>query len=222
MPEPAVALELRIESAARVAFAASPLVALNIVVRAPEHRPEIASVLLRTLVRIEAAARRHSPAETLRLRELFGDESLWGRSSRSLVWAQVTSVISAFSGTTSTEVHVPCSFDLAALASKYIAALDGGDIPITAQWSGSVFYSSETGLAVAPIPWSSESRFRMPVQVFRDVLDEHFPGSGVLALRRDLLEQLDRYRVVHGLPNWDAAIERLLRGEPCQPDRSVS
>ena len=42
------------------------------------------------------------------------------------------------------------------------------------------------------------------------MIDQHFPGAGVLALRRDLYQRLDRYRVEHGLASWELAVERLL------------
>jgi hypothetical protein len=213
MPTPdTLALGFRIEAVERVAFAASPTLVLKLGVRAPAGQQEISSVLLRTMVRIEAGARTHNANETRKLRELFGEPSQWARASRSLLWAQVTSVVNAFSGSTTVEVHVPCSWDLAALASRYLRALDGGEVPITAQLSGSVFYPGASGLTVAPIPWSSEAAHRLPVQLFREVIDEHLSGSDVIALRHEVLDRLDAYRQQHGLTSWDAALEHLLRG----------
>jgi hypothetical protein len=209
----AIALGFRIETMQPAPFSASPQVMLQLGVRAPEGQ-RIESVLLRTMLRIEAGARNHAPEEELRLRELFGDTSLWGRSSRSLMWAQLTSVINPFEGSTQVELFVPCSFDLAVIASKYLHALEPSEVPIKAQFSGTIFYAAANGLQAAPIPWTSEASYRMPVQVFRAAIDEHFPDSGVVAVRRELWARLERYRVDHGLASWDAALERLLAEQP--------
>src|SRR5690349_5353992 len=132
MPE----LRFTLEGAAPVSHAASPQLGVTVRIRASAP---VQSVLLRTSVRIEAGARHYSAAETARLVELFGEPSLWTRGSRSLLWAQVTSVVSAFEGETDAIVALPCTYELTHAASKYLRALDGGHVPLRALFAGTVF-----------------------------------------------------------------------------------
>lgn len=200
-------LGFSIVGAAPVPYAASPLLSLDVRVRCPDA---VESVLLRTSVRIEAGARATSAAEEKRLKELFGDKEMWARGSRSLLWAQVVNVVSAFTGETEVAVALPCSFDLAAVASKYLRALDGGTVPIRAQFSGTAFFRTEHGLSAAPISLDREADFALPVATFLEVLDQHFPGSAIVSLKREVFDRLEALRVERGLPSFDHAIESLL------------
>ena len=212
-------LRFAIEGAAPVPYAASPLLALNVRARSDVA---VESVLLRTSVRIEAGARANTPAEQARLKELFGDKDLWARGSRSLLWAQVVNVVSAFSEETEVPVCLPCSFDLAAAASKYLRALDGGTVPIRAQFSGTAFFRTEHGLSAAPIALDREADFALPVQTFLEVLDQHFPNAAVLTLSRDVFARLDQLRIDRGLGSFDHVVESLLNPRVPRTKRGVA
>src|SRR6185436_18028358 len=127
----------------------------------------------------------HGQGERARMKELFGGADLWSRSPKSLLWTQATVLVPGFSGSADVEVPLPCSYDLAVAASKYLHGLTDGDVPITVQPSGTVFYRTPGGLQVAQIPWDREAPFRLPVALWREVIDHHFPNSAVLPLRRD-------------------------------------
>ncbi len=78
-------------------------------------------------------------------------------------------------------------------------------------FSGTVFYADPAGaLRVAPISWDKETKFRLPLKVWKDMMDAYYPNSAWLCLRRDVFEQLHRYKVRHGIPTWEQAIERIL------------
>jgi hypothetical protein len=66
---------------------------------------------------------------------------------------------------------------------------------------------------VARIPWDCEATFLLDVAVYKNMMAEHYPGSGFVSLRTDVLDRLYRYRVRQGLPTWDHAVERLLAAE---------
>lgn len=203
-------VRFRVSGAEIAPFAASPQVALRVEVRAATAGARIQSILLRTTVRIEGGARSHDEEERARLEELFGGADVWARATRSLLWTQVTTVVPAFEGTTTFDVMLPCSYDLACAASKYLHGVTHGEVPITAQFSGTVFHETSAGLQVSPIPWDEEAPFRIPVDLWRRVIDAHFPNCAVLSLRREVFERLNRYRSQHGLVRWDDAVERLL------------
>jgi len=203
-------LRFRISGADIAPFAASPQVALGVEVRVATPGARIQSILLRSSVRIEGGARSHDEEERARLEELFGGEDVWARATRSLLWTQATTVVPAFEGTTTCEVMLPCGYDLACAASKYLHGVTHGDVPILVQFSGTVFHETSSGLQVSPIPWEAEAPFRLPLELWRRVIDAHFPNRAVLSLRREVFERLNRYRSQHGLVRWDDAVEQLL------------
>jgi hypothetical protein len=110
-----------------------------------------------------------------------------------------------------TALHVPCTFDFNVAATKYFAGLEDGDIPLLFLFSGSVFYEGPDGaFQVAPISWDKETRFRLPLKVWRDLMDAYYPNSAWLRLRRDAFERLLAYKTLHGIPTWEEALERLM------------
>jgi hypothetical protein len=60
------------------------------------------------------------------------------------------------------------------------------------------------------VPWSSEASFRMPVSVWQDVVDLHFPGSAWLRCNRETLDALSAFKAERALPTWDATLGALL------------
>jgi hypothetical protein len=54
----------------------------------------------------------------------------------------------------------------------------------------------------------------MPVAVWREAMDRHFPNSAWLRLSRAQFNRLWEYRSRYALESWDATVEALLeRGE---------
>jgi hypothetical protein len=68
----------------------------------------------------------------------------------------------------------------------------------------------------------------MPVSVWRELVDAHFPGSAWLRCSRETLDALAGFKRRHALPTWDATLSALLaradqgaEGEPAgAPDRN--
>jgi hypothetical protein len=207
MPE----LTFQVEKAEPLLFAAAPAVVFKIDIRnKPEGEP-IHSILLRCQVRIEPARRSYHNDEPARLSELFGERGRWGQTMRGMLWTNVSIVVPSFVGSTVADLPVPCPFDFNVAATKYFDALEGGEVPLVFLFSGAVFHESEErGLQVAPIPWSSESSFRLPVSVWKEMMEHYHPNSAWLCLRKDVFDRLNRYRVDLGLTSWEDALERLL------------
>ena len=65
-------------------------------------------------------------------------------------------------------------------------------------------------LQVAPISWDKETKFRLPLKVWKDMMDAYYPNSAWLCLRRDVFEELHRFKVEHGIPTWEQAFEIML------------
>jgi hypothetical protein len=186
----------------------------------PFEATQIAAVALRCQIRIEPTRRRYGPAEKERLLDLFGTPERWGQTLRGLLWTTTGLVVPAFQGRTVVDLPVPCSFDFNVAATKYFYALEEGEVPLGLLFSGTVFYvetetETETGaeggaLQVSPIPWEKETAFRLPVRVWKAMMDHYYPNSAWLCLHRDVFDQLYLYKSRHGLPTWEQALERLL------------
>lgn len=212
-----VELDFALRGVAPASWTATPTLELRVGVATRRARISVANVLLRCTVRLEAGARVYTPEERSRLRELFGEGSVWERAARSLVWTQATCLVPGFEGETEISVALPCSYDLAALSSKYLRALECADVPITAQFSGSIFYQDDHGLRVMQIGWDSEAVHRVPVSLWREAMAGHFPNAGILTLDHDTYQRLDHYRTSHGFLDFEHALESLLaasRGDP--------
>jgi hypothetical protein len=162
-------------------------------------------------VRVHAAALRcHVPAEADRLYELFGEPVRWHDTLKPLLWTQVSIPVPGFTGTADVDVPVTCSYDLEVAASKYFHALDAGEIPLLFQFSGTVFFAGDGGFSVSPIGWDEDASYRLPVTLFRELMDRYFPNSTWLRLGRDQVDALQRFKGRHALPTFDHAISALL------------
>ena len=205
-------LRLAVESAEAVPFAAVPLVAFKLRITNSPREEVIHTIALKVQIQLEVSHRQYNPDEQARLRDLFGEPDRWGQTLRSMLWTHVSSIVPRFTGSTVTELHVPCTFDFNVAATKYFHGLGSGDIPLCFQFSGTVFYESAGGeLQVSPISWDKESNYRLPVKVWKELMDEHYPNSAWLVLQKDTFERLYRYKVDEGIPTWDEAVDRALQ-----------
>ncbi|MFL6416461.1 MAG: DUF6084 family protein, partial [Bryobacteraceae bacterium] len=105
----------------------------------------IHAVLLRCQIQIEVARRRYSSSEQDQLREIFDDPARWGDTLRPMTWANISVNLPAFSGSTVCPLIVPCTFDFSVATAKYFHGIDGGEVPLTFLFSGSVFHDAGQG-----------------------------------------------------------------------------
>lgn len=200
-------LAFAVEGAERLEHTAAPT--LSFALRIDSSGP-VRSLLLDTQIQIAARRRAYDDAAKERLFELFGPVEQWGSSLRTLLWTRLTSVVPAFSGGTVARLHVPCSYDLEVAGSRYFDALADGEVPLEFLFSGTVFYG--TPMQAARISWESEAQFRLPVRLWHETMDAHFPDSAWLRLAKDRYDRLSAYRSRHALAGWDEAIDALLEG----------
>jgi Family of unknown function (DUF6084) len=211
-------LRFSVASAEPVLFAATPLLALKLRVECANPEETIHTIALRAQIQIEAARRRYSESDQEKLLDLFGEPDRWSRTLRSMLWTHADVVIPAFTGSTIADLQIPCTFDFNVAATKYFHGVSDGEIPLNLLFSGTLFYAGPLGaLQVAPIPWDKEARYRLPVQVWREMMDAYYPNSAWLSLRRDVFERVYEYKVRQGIPSWEEALTSLLsaaEGEP--------
>lgn len=210
MPE----LHFAIEDAQAVAHAAAPLIALKLRIKNLPEADTIHSLTLRCQVQIEPAKRRYLPPEQEKLADLFGEPERWSRTVRPLLWMNTSIAVPGFTGSILVDLQLPCTFDFNVAATKYFHALEAGEIPLCVMFSGTVFYQGQDGaFQVTQVPWDREAFFRLPVTVWKEMMEMYFPNTAWLCLQRDAFEQLYNYKVRHGLPTWEQAIARALAAE---------
>ncbi len=204
-------LTFHIESVEPTSYAAVPQLTFKLRIRDASTPPaDVQSLLLNTQIRIEPTRRSYQGIDRPGLRDLFGEPARWSSTMRSLLWTHVTTVVPGFVGETIVELIVPCTFDFNVAATKYIAALDDGEIPLCFLYSGTMFYQSERGLQIGQISWESESTFRLPVETWQELRRRHEPHHVWLSIPREQFEQLHEFKTRCALPTWEQALERLL------------
>jgi hypothetical protein len=203
-------LDFAVDSAEAVRFAAAPTVLLT--VRVVSDKP-VRSLALNAQIRIAPGRRRYSTRDEERLVELFGPPERWGESLRTFLWTHASALVPPFEDAASVELTAPCTYDLEVATAKYFYALEDGDVPLELLFSGTIFFAADDGgLQAAQIPWDSEAAFRMPVRVWKQAMESHFPGSAWLRLRDDVFDRLVAYKGQRALPTWEATVEELLEG----------
>jgi len=156
---------------------------------------------------LEAARRHYSVGEQRRLTDLFGEPDRWGQTLRSMLWTNTSVVVPPFTGSIVVDLPVPCTFDFNVAATKYFAGIDTGDVPVSFFFNGTVFYEAADGnLQAGHISWEKESSYRLPISVWRDMMDIYYPNCTWLCLRRDAFAKLYEYKVQRGLPTFDDAL----------------
>lgn len=214
-------LSFQVEGAEPTPYAASPLLSLKLRITNSQVEEAIHSITLRCQIQIEATRRRYDTQDHERLLDLFGEPERWSRTIRSTLWTFTNVTVPPFTGTTLVNLPVPCTYDFNVAATKYFYALDDGEVPLLLLFSGTVFYEAEDGaLQVSQIPWNLEAPFRLPVQVWKEMMEHYYPNSVWLSLHKDAFDRLYRYKARHGLPTWEQVLDNLLAREPKEEEKA--
>jgi hypothetical protein len=212
-------LDFAVEGAEVLEYAAVPSLLFKLRIENLEEEP-IRSVALNTQIRISATQRHYEAGEQERLLELFGEPSRWKDTLRSLLWTHTVLQVPPFSSSTVVDMPVPCTYDLEVVAAKYFHALQDGEVPLEFLFSGTVFYTEERGwLQTARISWEKEAEFRLPVRLWKEMIEHYFPNSAWIRLRRDAFDLLYDYKVRRGFPTWEAAVEALVSMDEQEVER---
>ncbi|MCX4510949.1 DUF6084 family protein [Streptomyces sp. NBC_01619] len=189
-------------------YAAGPTLVFRLRITASEGT-RVHALALRCQLRIEPARRGYADDEADGVRDLFGERSRWGSTLHPLQFAQVSVMVPGFTGETETDLVVPCTYDMDVAATRYAHALSEGEVPLLMLFSGTAF-TGAGGFHVEPVPWDREASFRMPVKIWQEMLEQHFPGCGWIRLPRDSMDALLAFRSRRALPSWESTIAALL------------
>jgi hypothetical protein len=205
-------LRFEVRGASSVDHAAVPTIEFSLAIEEPSGR-QIRSLLLDLQIQIAARQRGYAPESQERLLELFGSPDRWRATLRTLPWTRTTVVVPPFQRATVAQVPVACTYDLEVTAARYLAALDLDDdeVPLELLLSGTVFFATAAGaLQATRIAWDHELEYGLPVAVWRQAMDRHFPNSAWLRCGRQQFDRLWAYRSRHALTSWDATLDALL------------
>jgi hypothetical protein len=203
-------LNFTIEDSEAVEYAVSPHIAFRLSVT-NSGRQTVHSIILKCQIQIEAARRSYHPAEQERMSDLFGEPQRWGTTLRSMLWANTTLVVPGFQKNTVVGIQTPCTFDFNVAATKYLAAVEEGDIPLVFFFNGTVFYEGEgSRLQASQISWEKEASYRMPIRVWREMMDACYPNTAWLCLQREAFDTLYDYKLRHGLTTFEEALRHAI------------
>lgn len=168
------------------------------------------AIALRAQVHIEPQRRKYAGSEADQLTDLFGTTDRWSTTLKPFLWTHTSAMVRGFTGSIDFDLPMPCTYDFEVAGSKYLHSLAGGEVPLVLRFTGTVFTRGLNGFGVQQVPWHLEAAYRLPVRVWRDLMEVYFPGGGWIRLDRDTLDALVRYRSARGLTSWEQAIGELL------------
>jgi hypothetical protein len=204
-------LNIQVEDAYVIPYSAAPSLAFKLRVINQPAIELVHTIVLRCQIQLEVTRRAYSTEEKARLKDIFGEPERWSRTLRNVLWTHANVVVPEFKESTVVDLPVPCTFDFNVAATKYFAGLEEGVVPLCLMFSGTVFYAAPDGLLqVSPISWQMETKFRLPVKVWRDMMDAYYPNTAWLCLHRDSFNRLNHYKTQHGIPTWEALIDAVV------------
>jgi hypothetical protein len=170
----------------------------------------VEAIALRCQIRIEPGRRRYSAAEAERLNDLFGDTERWANTLRPLQLVTVATMVPGFSGSTEIDLPINFTYDLEIGSTRYFSSLEAGEVPLLLLFSGTVFHVVDGRIQIQQVPWSKETAYRLPVSVWREAIDAHFPNSAWIKMSNQTMEELQRFKSSRALPTWDLTLQALL------------
>lgn len=193
-------------------YAVTPVLTARVGVTADGDDP-VHAIALRCQVRIEPARRPYTDGEAAGLTDLFGPRERWTSTQHGFLWQHCTAMVPGFTGHSTVDLALECTYDFEVAAAKYLHALRDGTIPLQFLFSGTVFVRSGRGFSVRQVPWDRECRYDMPVDVWRALMAQHFPNSGWVRLGHETIAALIAYKSAQGLLDLDGAVTSLLDSE---------
>jgi hypothetical protein len=207
MPAP----EFSVLGAEYIQFAAAPTLKFTLQADDASGR-DIFTIALSMQIHIDPARRRYDAETRELLADLFGAPERWSATTHSFLWTRSDVLVRSFSGTTTFDLTIPCTFDHELAASRYFTDLPDGEAPLSFHFNGTVFYAADDGrLQMTQIPWDRSARFGLPVATWHAMMAHHYPHGRWIALHEETLAALRRCRSARGLPTLDSTIAQLLK-----------
>jgi hypothetical protein len=199
-------------------YAVTPVLTARIGIAADGDEP-VHAIALRCQVRIEPLRRGYTDEEAAGLLDLFGPRERWSTTQHNFLWLHSSTMVQGFTGTTQVDLPLECTYDFEVTAAKYFHALRDGRIPLQFLFSGTVFAKGANNFAVHQVPWDREDHYDLPVSVWHDLIQLHYPNTSWVRLNRETLDALAEFKSVRGLLGYDDAITSLLAAQTAEEVR---
>jgi hypothetical protein len=204
-------LDFQITDVVAASRGLTPLLHFKLTVRNRPETEKIHTVLLQTQIQLQPPQRAYNDAEKEKLVELFGTPERWGQTLRNRLWGFSNTTVRGFARSTETILPMSCTFDLNVAATKYFHALEEGEISLLFLFSGTIFYEGTDGrLQVQQVSWDKECSYRMPVQIWQKMMEQHFPNHAWLYLDRYVFDRLYAHKRSRGFSTWEETVADLL------------
>jgi hypothetical protein len=175
-------------------------------------RREIYTIALAAQVQIDGDRRAYDPATREQLHDLFGAPERIPQTAGPVQLGRVEMLVPSFRGAGGFTLVVPFSGDIELAATRYLASLPGGTVPLTFNFNGSIFYCGETDrLQITLVPWSCDARYRLRLADWRALVEARYAAGGFVRVQADTIAALRRRRLELGLPTFDETIREALR-----------
>jgi hypothetical protein len=187
-------------------YAATPQLRFAVEIADASDR-EIYTIALTAQVLIDADRRAYDPETRERLHDLFGEPERIPQTAGAVPVGRVETLVPSFRGTSTFTIAVPFSGDVELAATRYLASLSGGMVPLSFHFNGSIFYCDDADrLKVTLVPWSCEARYRARLSDWRELVDRRY-GGGFVHVGAETLEALRRKRTDLGVATFDETIK---------------
>ena len=129
--------------------------------------------------------------------------------------AEIDVLVPAFTGATTFTIPFRSSFDLELAAAKYIYSLPDGNVPLIVQLHRhDLLPRGRRADADRADPLGLLPRgFALPVSTWREMIRDHYPEGGWVALEPTRFDALAARKAELGLPSFDATVAALLEDE---------
>jgi Family of unknown function (DUF6084) len=161
-------------------------------------------------IEIDAPRRAYNAEDHERLKDLFGESSVWANSVDPLLWTSTTMIVPEFSESVLCELAAPCSFDFNVAATKYFYGLQEGAAPLRFQFGGQVFFENAAGVLESAAIAKESACYALPIAAWSDMMEQFYPASVWLRLPRETFERLYQYKMDSAIPTWEDVFERIL------------
>ncbi|GCE24297.1 hypothetical protein KDK_80970 [Dictyobacter kobayashii] len=122
-------LNFEVTAAEVIPFAAVPTLGFTLAITNKVPAEQISSIALRCQLQIAAPQRRYSREEQEHLQDVFGTAERWRETLRSFLWLHISTIVPSFREQTTLTLPVACTYDFEVLSTKYLAALQDGNVP---------------------------------------------------------------------------------------------
>jgi hypothetical protein len=204
--------EFQILGAEAVKHAATPTLAFAAHVTEPTGR-EVYTMSIRVQIMIQPARRQYDDDTRALLVEMFGPPERWAGTTKAFIWQEIDVLVQQFTGATTFKVPMACTYDMELAAVKYFYSVPEGEVPLQFNFTGTIFYRGDGGkMQIAQVPWDCGAEFRMPIEVWKEMVANYYPYSNWVSMHRDTFDRLAALKAEQGLHSFDDTITNLLEG----------